>query len=143
MAPIAACDLGVCDVRYISTRGSAPDLAFDEVLLTGLARDGGLYVPAEWPHLSAGALRAMAGQSYNEIAFQVIKPFIGGTIDDTDLKQIIERAYATFEDGKVAPLVDIGDGVMLMEQFHGPTLAFKDVAMQLLGGLFDHVLKVL
>jgi len=138
---MAACDLGVCDVRYISTRGSAPDLAFDEVLLTGLARDGGLYVPAEWPQLSADDLRAMAGQSYNEIAFQVIKPFVGGTIDDADLQQIIERAYATFEGGKVAPLVDIGDGVMLMEQFHGPTLAFKDVAMQLLGGLFDHVLK--
>lgn len=128
-------------MRYISTRGSAPDLAFDEVLLTGLARDGGLYVPAEWPQLSADDLRAMAGQSYNEIAFTVIKPFIGGTIEDADLKQIIERAYATFEGGDVAPLVDIGDGVMLMEQFHGPTLAFKDVAMQLLGGLFDHVLK--
>ncbi len=71
----------------------------------------------------------------------MIKPFVGGTIEDADLKQIIERAYSTFENGDVAPLVDIGDGVMLMEQFHGPTLAFKDVAMQLLGGLFDHVLK--
>lgn len=128
-------------MRYISTRGTAPDLAFDEVLLTGLARDGGLYVPAEWPQLTSDDLRSMAGRSYNDVAFQVIKPFIGGTIDDDDLKQIIDRAYATFEDGKVAPLVDIGDGVMLMEQFHGPTLAFKDVAMQLLGGLFDHVLK--
>lgn len=128
-------------MRYISTRGTAPDLAFDEVLLTGLARDGGLYVPAEWPQLSTDDLRSMAGKTYNEIAFQVIKPFIGGTIEDADLKQIIDRAYATFEDGEVAPLVDIGDGLMLMEQFHGPTLAFKDVAMQLLGGLFDHVLK--
>ena len=133
--------LGVEKLRYISTRGTAPDLAFDEVLLTGLARDGGLYVPAEWPQLSADDLHSMADKSYNEVAFQVIKPFIGGTIDDADLMGIIDRAYATFEGGEVAPLVDIGGGVMLMEQFHGPTLAFKDVAMQLLGGLFDHVLK--
>lgn len=128
-------------MRYISTRGTAPELGFDDVLLTGLARDGGLYVPTEWPQLSSDDLRAMAGQSYNEIAFKVVKPFIGGVINDADLIRIIERAYATFEDAKVAPLVEIDDGVMLMEQFHGPTLAFKDVAMQLLGGLFDHVLK--
>lgn len=128
-------------MRYISTRGVAPELAFDDVLLTGLARDGGLYVPAEWPQLSADALRSMAGQSYNEIAFRVIKPFVGGAIDDASLIEIIDRAYSTFEGGQVAPLVEIGEGVMLMEQFHGPTLAFKDVAMQLLGGLFDHVLR--
>ncbi|MEQ8321990.1 MAG: threonine synthase [Rhodospirillales bacterium] len=128
-------------MRYISTRGRAPELAFDDVLLTGLARDGGLYVPAEWPRLSADDLRAMKSLSYNEIAFRVIKPFVGGTIDDDALMSIIEKAYATFDGGEVAPLVSIGDDIHLMELFHGPTLAFKDVAMQLLGGLFDHVLK--
>jgi len=128
-------------VRYISTRGRAPELAFDDVLLSGLARDGGLYVPAEWPRLSADDLRAMKSLSYNELAFRVIQPFVGGTIDDAALAAIIEKAYATFDDGEVAPLVSIGDDIHLMELFHGPTLAFKDVAMQMLGGLFDHVLN--
>ena len=128
-------------MRYISTRGRAPELAFDDVLLSGLARDGGLYVPAEWPRLSADDLRAMKSLSYNELAFRVIQPFVGGTIDDAALAAIIEKAYATFDDGEVAPLVSIGDDIHLMELFHGPTLAFKDVAMQMLGGLFDHVLN--
>jgi len=128
-------------VRYISTRGRAPELAFDDVLLSGLARDGGLYVPAEWPRLSADDLRDMKSLSYNELAFRVIQPFVGGTIDDAALAAIIEKAYATFDDGEVAPLVSIGDDIHLMELFHGPTLAFKDVAMQMLGGLFDHVLN--
>lgn len=128
-------------MRYISTRGRAPELAFDDVLLSGLARDGGLYVPGEWPRLSADDLRAMKSLSYNEIAFRVIQPFIGGTIDDNALMAIIEKAYGTFEGGEVAPLVSIGDDIHMMELFHGPTLAFKDVAMQMLGGLFDHVLN--
>ncbi|MBO6519703.1 MAG: threonine synthase [Rhodospirillales bacterium] len=128
-------------MRYISTRGRAPELAFDDVLLCGLARDGGLYVPAEWPRFDAAQLEAMKSLSYNELAFEVIKPFVGGTIDDDALKAIIAKAYSTFEGGEVAPLVSIGDDIHLMELFHGPTLAFKDVAMQMLGGLFDHVLR--
>ncbi len=128
-------------MRYISTRGRAPELAFDDVLLSGLARDGGLYVPAEWPRFSADDLKSMKSLSYNELAFRVIQPFVGGCIDDSALAAIIEKAYATFEGGEVAPLVSIGDDIHLMELFHGPTLAFKDVAMQMLGGLFDHVLK--
>ena len=128
-------------MRYISTRGRAPELAFDDVLLSGLARDGGLYVPAEWPRLGADDLRDMKNLSYNELAFRVIQPFVGGTIDDAALMNIITKAYSTFDNGEVAPLVSIGDDIHLMELFHGPTLAFKDVAMQMLGGLFDHVLN--
>jgi len=128
-------------VRYISTRGRAPELAFDDVLLSGLARDGGLYVPAEWPQFSTDDLRAMKSLSYNELAFRVIKPFIGGCIDDDALMAIITKAYSVFDGGEVAPLISIGDDIHLMELFHGPTLAFKDVAMQMLGGLFDHVLQ--
>ncbi len=127
-------------MRYISTRGRAPELTFDDVLLTGLARDGGLYVPESWPHFDADQLRAMRDHSYDDLAFEVMKPFVGGTIPDDDLKTIIRSAYIAFEGGKVAPLVPLENGVHLMELFHGPTLAFKDVAMQLLGGLFDHVL---
>ena len=128
-------------MRYISTRGQAPELGFEDVLLSGLARDGGLYVPADWPQLSADDLKAMQGLPYNELALRIISPFVGGAIGDDDLAGIIERAYATFETDTPAPLVDMGDGTHLMELFHGPTLAFKDVAMQFLGGVFDHVLS--
>lgn len=128
-------------MRYISTRGRAPELAFDDVLLSGLARDGGLYVPATWPQFTQDDLKAMKSLSYNELALRIISPFVGGTISDDDLAGIIARAYdTTFENGEVAPLVDMGNGTHLMELFHGPTLAFKDVAMQFLGGVFDHVL---
>lgn len=128
-------------MRYVSTRGQAPELAFEDVLLAGLARDGGLYVPATWPQFSADDLREMRGLDYNALAFRVLQPFVGGVIADDDLRAIIDRAYATFDGGKVAPVVPLEGNVHLMELFHGPTLAFKDVAMQLLGGLFDHVLK--
>ena len=128
-------------MRYISTRGLAPELGFDDVLLAGLARDGGLYVPSAWPQFSHADLEGMKQLSYNDLAFTVIQPFVGGTIDDADLKAIIARAYGVFDDQQVAPIVGIGGGLHLMELFHGPTLAFKDVAMQFLGGLFDHVLK--
>lgn len=127
-------------MRYISTRGQAPELGFEDVLLSGLARDGGLYVPAEWPQFSTEDLKSMQSSTYNELALRVIRPFVGGAISDGDLAAIIERAYATFETDTPAPLVDMGDGTHLMELFHGPTLAFKDVAMQFLGGMFDHVL---
>ncbi len=128
-------------MRYISTRGQAPELGFEDVLLSGLARDGGLYVPAEWPQLSNDDLKAMQSLSYNDMALRIISPFVGGAINDDDLAGIIQRAYATFESDTPAPLVDMGDGTHLMELFHGPTLAFKDVAMQFLGGVFDHVLN--
>lgn len=127
-------------LKYVSTRGEAPVLAFDDVLLAGLAEDGGLYVPAEWPQFPADDLSAMAGLSYAEIACRVIRPFVDGTIADADLDRMIEDTYAGFGHSAVAPLKQIGSNDWLMELFHGPTLAFKDFALQLVGRMFAHVL---
>ena len=127
-------------MKYVSTRGEAPVLAFDDVLLAGLAEDGGLYVPAVWPQFSADDLSAMAGLSYAEIAYRVIRPFVDGTIADADLERMIEDTYAGFGHSAVAPLKQIGSNDWLMELFHGPTLAFKDFALQLVGRMFAHVL---
>lgn len=128
-------------MKYISTRGQAPDLGFDDVLLSGLARDGGLYVPEQWPEFSADEIAAFADLPYAELAFRVIRPFVGGTIDDGALAGIIDAAYSRFDAPGIAPVKEIGDNEYLLELFHGPTLAFKDMAMQVLGPLFDHVLK--
>lgn len=127
-------------MKYISTRGQAPDLAFDDVLLTGLARDGGLYVPEAWPQFKPADIKALAGLSYADCAFRVIRPFTAGVIDDDDLAAIVAATYADFDDPDVAPMKPLGDNEWLMELFHGPTLAFKDYAMQFLGRIFDHVL---
>lgn len=127
-------------MRYISTRGKAPVLSFDEVLLTGLARDGGLYVPESWPLLTADDLRAMRGLPYTEVAVRVMLPFLGGTIAEADFRRLVEGAYATFDHAAVTPLVQLDHRTFVLEVFHGPTLAFKDIALQLLGRLFDHVL---
>lgn len=127
-------------MKYVSTRGAAPELGFEEALLTGLARDGGLYVPAEWPRFSEAEIRALSGASYEETAFAVMKPFIGDAVPDEDLKGMIEAAYASFGHKSVAPLSQIGPNDWLMELYHGPTLAFKDVAMQILARLFDYAL---
>ncbi|MPZ08579.1 MAG: threonine synthase [Kiloniellaceae bacterium] len=128
-------------MRYLSTRGDAPVLAFDEVLLAGLARDGGLYLPESWPQFSPGEIRALAGKPYAEVAFAVIRPFVAGAIAEADLKRILDETYAGFEHAAVAPLKQLDSRTWLMELFHGPTLAFKDYALQLLGRLFDHVLR--
>ncbi len=125
---------------YISTRGDAPALGFSDAMLAGLARDGGLYVPREWPHFSADDIRAMRGLSYSEIAFRVLSPFVGDEIAPATLRRIIEESYATFRHPAVCPLVQTGPNEFILELFHGPTLAFKDVAMQLLARLMDHVL---
>ncbi|MCH7711041.1 MAG: threonine synthase, partial [Proteobacteria bacterium] len=127
-------------MRYVSTRGAAEPLRFDEVLLTGLARDGGLYVPESWPRFSHGDIRALAGLPYADVALRVMTPFVEGAIEADALAGIITRAYARFDHPAVAPLREIGANEWLMELFHGPTLSFKDYAMQILGGLFDHVL---
>ena len=128
-------------MKYISTRGQAPDLDFDDVLLSGLARDGGLYVPEQWPEFSADEIAAFADLPYAELALRVIRPFVGGAIDDGALAGIIDAAYSRFDAPGIAPIKEIGDNEYLLELFHGPTLAFKDMAMQVLGPLFDHVLK--
>ncbi|MBT5647063.1 MAG: threonine synthase [Rhodospirillaceae bacterium] len=127
-------------MKYVSTRGEAPVLAFDDVLLAGLAEDGGLYVPQEWPQFSADELSSMAGMSYAKIAYRVIRPFVGGTIADRDLEKMVEETYAGFGHAAVAPLKQIGSNDWLMELFQGPTLAFKDFALQLVGRMFAHVL---
>ncbi|KZD12155.1 threonine synthase [Oceanibaculum pacificum] len=127
-------------MKYVSTRGSAPSLDFEQVLLAGLAEDGGLYVPESWPHFSADDLRAMRGLPYVEIAKRVMTPFLGGAIPAADFARIVEESYATFEHKAVTPLKQLDQDFWVLELFHGPTLAFKDVALQLLGRLFDHVL---
>jgi threonine synthase len=128
-------------LRYVSTRGDAPVLGFDEVLLAGLARDGGLYLPEAWPRLSQAQLRALAGKPYAEVATEVLKPFVGGTIPDAALAAIAVETYRGFNHPAVAPLKQLDSNLFLLELFHGPTLAFKDYALQLVGRLFDHVLK--
>jgi threonine synthase len=127
-------------LRYISTRGAAPALAFDDVLLAGLARDGGLYLPDAWPRLDADHLRALAGRDYAIIAEAVLRPFIAGRIDDDTLRRIVRETYGGFSHAAVAPLKQLDHRTWLMELFHGPTIAFKDMALQLLGRLYDHVL---
>lgn len=126
--------------RYISTRGEAPALGFCDVMLTGLARDGGLYVPEVWPQLTPDVIAGLAGRPYWEVAVEVIRPFVGGEISDADLGRMAHEAYATFRHPAVVPLDQSGANQFVLELFHGPTLAFKDVAMQLLSRLMDHVL---
>jgi threonine synthase len=127
-------------LKYVSTRGQAPVLDFDDALLSGLARDGGLYVPETWPTFSPGDIASLKGLSYSETAFRVMRPFTGETISDDDLAQLTRDAYAGFDHVDVAPMKQLGENEWLMELFHGPTLAFKDYAMQFLGRIFDHVL---
>jgi threonine synthase len=121
-------------MRYVSTRGDAPELGFADVLLAGLAVDGGLYVPSEWPSLGT------VSGSYADVAAAVMAPFVGADVAPATLAAMCQSAYATFAHDAVCPLVQIGDNDWLLELFHGPTLAFKDVALQLVGRLFDHVL---
>ena len=124
-------------MRYISTRGSAPELTFEQAMMTGLARDGGLYVPQTVPTLTHDQIAAMAGMSYEEIAFEVMSPFIGDTFTDAEFKDLIKAAYAGFGHDARAPLVQLAPNHFLLELFHGPTLAFKDFAMQLIGQMFQ------
>lgn len=127
-------------MRYVSTRGSAPELEFEEALLAGLARDGGLYVPSEWPRFSADDLRALRGLPYDELAFRVIRPFVGDAFTEDELRRILSETYGRFTHRAVAPIKQLEPNLFLLELFHGPTLAFKDYAMQVLARLFDAVL---
>ncbi|MBN9079051.1 MAG: threonine synthase [Rhizobiales bacterium 65-79] len=127
-------------MQYISTRGEAPALGFSDTLLAGLARDGGLYLPQEWPHFGADDIRALRGLPYPEMAVRLLAPFTGGEIDGKTFSAIVHEAYGTFRHEAVCPLVQTGPNEFVLELFHGPTLAFKDVAMQLLARLMDHVL---
>lgn len=127
-------------MKYVSTRGAAPTLEFEDVLLAGLASDGGLYVPSAWPVLSGADIAGFAGRPYADVAEIVMRPFIGKAASPAEFSAIVSAAYESFRRKAVAPLVQLDAEDWLLELFHGPTLAFKDVAMQLLGRLFDHVL---
>ena len=127
-------------MRYVSTRGNAPKLSFEDAMLTGLARDGGLYVPHVVAPRRRDEIEALPGMSYEEVAYWVIRPFIGESFDPAELRAIIARAYAGFAHAARAPLVQLGPNHFLLELFHGPTLAFKDFAMQLIGQLFQTAL---
>ena len=127
-------------VKYISTRGQAPILTFEDALLAGLAADGGLYVPESWPRLSDGMLKSFIGAPFERVAVEVLHPFMGDDVPRDRLATMVEEAYAGFNHNDVAPLTDLGDGQYFLELYHGPTLAFKDVAMQLLARLMDDAL---
>ena len=127
-------------MRYISTRGTAPTLDFAEVTLAGLASDGGLYVPEHWPQFSSDEIAAMRGLPYAELAARVMQPFVGECLTPARLRELCEQAYGRFAHCAVTPLKQLDESQWLLELFHGPTLAFKDVALQLLGLLFEEFL---
>ncbi|MBU0865747.1 MAG: threonine synthase [Alphaproteobacteria bacterium] len=126
---------------YISTRGAAPTLDFRAATLAGLASDGGLYLPAHWPQMSVEDIRALAGLDYAETAVRVMRPFVAGALTEDELRQLCRAAYGSFSHDAVTPLVQLDHRHWLLELFHGPTLAFKDVALQLLGQLFETFLS--
>lgn len=128
-------------MKYVSTRGAAPVLEFEDVLLAGLARDGGLYLPEAWPRLGAKEIRELGRLSYAELAARIARPFVGGALSDDELDALFAEAYAGFDHAAVAPLKQLDREIWFLELFHGPTLAFKDFALQVLGRLFDHVLS--
>ncbi|MEP7241698.1 MAG: threonine synthase, partial [Devosia sp.] len=127
-------------MQFVSTRGEAPALGFSDAVLAGLATDGGLYLPEHWPQLSPAEIAAFAGQPYAQVAFAIISRFVGSEIADAQLRSIIDASYAGFRHPSVAPLVELAPGRFVLELFHGPTLAFKDVAMQFLARIMDHIL---
>lgn len=127
-------------MKYISTRGKAPALNFTDTIMTGLASDGGLYLPEKFPQFSPDALRALRGQSYATIAKTILWPFIDNEIERTTFENIITESYAVFRHPAICPLQQTGPNEFILELFHGPTLAFKDVAMQFLARLMDYIL---
>jgi len=127
-------------MRYVSTRGEATPLDFVEAMLAGLARDGGLYVPETWPAFDRAAIAGLAGRPYAEVAVEVMRPFVSGSIADADLARMAQEAYGTFRHPATAPLTQLNPSLFVLELFHGPTLAFKDLAMQFVARLMDHVL---
>ncbi|MBY0519011.1 MAG: threonine synthase, partial [Sphingomonas sp.] len=127
-------------MRYTSTRGSAPVLDFQQVTLAGLASDGGLYLPGSWPQLTHAEIAALRGASYVDTAVAVMAPFVEGVLSPDTLRALCTQAYGRFAHAAVTPLVQLDERRWLLELFHGPTLAFKDVALQLLGLLFERFL---
>jgi threonine synthase len=133
--------MGINSTDYISTRGNADALDFAGVTLTGLAGDGGLYVPRNWPQFTADEISAMRGLDYVDLAARVMAPFTAGVLTEDELKSLCKAAYGSFAHAAVTPLKQLDSQHFLLELFHGPTLAFKDVALQLLGQLFERFLS--
>ncbi|MEQ1769656.1 MAG: threonine synthase [Devosia sp.] len=127
-------------MKFVSTRGEAPILGFCDAVLSGLANDGGLYLPQHWPQVPADEIASFAGKPYADVAFAIIRRFVDGEIPDAKLKAIIDASYAGFRHPSVTPLIELAPGRFLLELFHGPTLAFKDVALQFLARVMDHIL---
>lgn len=127
-------------MKYISTRGGVEPKSFEDVVLTGLAEDGGLFVPEQLPKFSIEEIASWGALSYEELALKIITPFVGGSIPEQDLRQLIEKSYAGFRHEAVAPLIQAGHNQWILELFQGPTLAFKDFALQFLGNLLDYIL---
>ena len=127
-------------MQFVSTRGLAPALSFSDAMLAGLASDGGLYLPETWPQVSPAEIAAYAGKPYAEVAFDIIRRFSASDIPDADLHEIVTAAYGTFRHPSVTPIIELEPNHFVLELFHGPTLAFKDVAMQFLARAMDHVL---
>lgn len=128
-------------MKYISTRGGVAPQSFEQVVLAGLAADGGLFVPETIPTFSQDEIASWAGLSYTDLAFKVMEPFVAGAVSDNELKRIIDLSYSTFRHRAIAPLVQTGHNDWVLELFHGPTLAFKDFALQFLGHLLDNLLE--
>ncbi|MDA7705078.1 threonine synthase [Rickettsiales bacterium] len=128
-------------MKYISTRGKAPKLSFEDVVLQGLAEDGGLYIPETLPKFSEEEIKKMKKLNYQDLTFKIVQPFIAGEISDEDLKKIIEKSYSKFSNKAIAPIKQLSNDQFLLELFHGPTLAFKDFALQFLGNIFDFILE--
>src|SRR5262245_55074468 len=135
-----ALQLQVTALRYISTRGEAPALGFIDVTLAGLARDGGLYVPDSWPVFAPGQIAAFSGRPYAAVACAVVRPFVGGAIQNAARSRMAPDAYGAVRHPAIAPRAQLAPGTFMLELCHGPTLAFKDLAMQFLSGLMDHAL---
>ena len=127
-------------MQFLSTRGMAPPTSFSDVLLAGLAPDGGLYLPESWPQFAPAQIAAFKDARYQDVAFQILSEFTRGSFSDAELRAAIDAAYAGFDAPVIAPLTEIGEGRYLLELFHGPTLAFKDIALQVLGQLFSRAL---
>jgi threonine synthase len=127
-------------MMFISTRGQAKPASFCDVLLAGLAPDGGLYLPQDWPQFTVGEIAAFKDMRYQDVAFTILSKFTAGSFSDAELRAAIAAAYADFDEPQIAPLVALGEGRYLLELFHGPTLAFKDIALQILGQLFSRAL---
>jgi threonine synthase len=128
-------------MRYVSTRGEGVPLDFTEVMLAGLARDGGLYVPESWPSVMNADIAGLAGRPYAEVAVEVMRPFVGASIPEADLARMAQEAYGSFRHPATVPLIQLNPSLFVLELFHGPTLAFKDLAMQLVARLMDHALQ--